>query len=232
MSQARYDPQSVRKLFDEMAATYGRINLISSFGFTARWRHQCTENLPLDRAQCVFDLMSGMGELWRSLARGLSPSATVIGVDISAEMTKRSSRERGFRVLVQDVLDGDVPDGVADVVVCSFGLKTFDCEQQRSLARIVQRLLKPGGTYSFVEISVPRFGPLRFLFMFYLKYMIPWIGRLLLGDPQCYRMLGAYTEAFGSASYFGSCLNEAGLETESVRYFFGCATGVRGVKPA
>ena len=43
----RYEPDAVRRLFKDMAATYGRTNLLSSFGFTVRWRHQATEDLPL-----------------------------------------------------------------------------------------------------------------------------------------------------------------------------------------
>jgi len=91
--------------------------------------------------------------------------------------------------------------------------------------------LKPGGTYSFVEISVPPFLPLRGAYMFYLKWLIPLAGRLLLGNPDTYRMLGAYTQAFDNSTHFADCLRLAGLTVVPVSYFFGCATGVRGLKP-
>jgi len=231
--QARYDAESIRALFDDMASTYGHVNLISSFGFTARWRHQAVAGLPLASAGCVVDLMSGMGELWRSLARTLPASARVVGVDISPEMARRTQRMWHFpvEVCIADVLAWDAQPGFADVVVSSFGLKTFDREQQGCLAHKVARLLKPGGSFSFVEISVPAFLPLRTLYMFYLKRLIPLVGRMLLGNPDCYRMLGVYTEAFDNAKYFASCLRQAGLEAVPVSYFFACATGVRGAKP-
>jgi len=158
--------------------------------------------------------MSGMGELWRSLSNKLSVSARVVGVDLSYEMARRTPREWSFasEIRVEDVLAWDGPSGFADVVVSSFGLKTFDREQQRCLAEIVARMLKAGGSYSFIEISVPPFVPLRFLYMLYLNNIIPIIGRLLLGNPDCYRMLGAYTDAFGNASHFAQCLREGGLK--------------------
>jgi ubiquinone/menaquinone biosynthesis C-methylase UbiE len=78
---------------------------------------------------------------------------------------------------------------------------------------------------------VPPLLPLRAAYMFYLKWVIPLIGRLLLGNPDCYRMLGVYTQAFGNATHFAGCLRKAGLEVDPVSYFFGCATGVRGRKP-
>jgi hypothetical protein len=59
----QYDAKSIRTLFDEMASTCGYVNLVSSFGFTARWRHQAVDGLPLETAKCVVDLMSSMGEL-------------------------------------------------------------------------------------------------------------------------------------------------------------------------
>lgn len=232
MRHARYDPESIRALFDDMAATYGYINLITSFGFSARWRHQTVEGLPLADADCVVDLMSGMGELWRSLAGGLRPAATVTGVDLSPEMARRAARQWPFslEVLVADVLDWNPVPGFADVVVSSFGLKTFNAGQQRRLAEKVALLLKPGGAFSFVEISVPRPGMLRVVYMFYLKRLIPFLGRMLLGNPDCYRMLGIYTEAFDDVTHFAGCLRDAGLEVRQVSYFFGCATGVRGLK--
>jgi ubiquinone/menaquinone biosynthesis C-methylase UbiE len=233
LDKTRYDPEAVRKLFDDMASTYGHVNLISSFGFSARWRHQVVADLPLGSADCVVDLMSGMGELWRSLARGLPASARVVGVDLSPEMTRKARRDWHFpvEIAVTDVLNWDVRTSSADIVVSSFGLKTFDRDQQQRLAQIVAQLLKPGGVYSFIEISVPSFLPLRALYMFYLKWVIPVVGRIFLGNPDCYRMLGVYTEAFGNTSHFTKCLKAAGLESSAVSYFFGCATGVRGIKP-
>jgi ubiquinone/menaquinone biosynthesis C-methylase UbiE len=233
LAQARYDPASIQALFDDMASTYGHVNLISSFGFAARWRHQVVAGLPLASADCIFDLMSGMGELWRSLAMTLPASARVVGVDISPEMAGRALRKWHFSVEVRvtDVLAWDPESATADVVVSSFGLKTFDRGQQMRLANIVALLLKPGGTCSFVEVSVPPFLPLRAAYMFYLKWLIPVVGRVLLGNPDSYRMLAVYTQAFGNVTHFANCLREAGLEVVPVSYFFGCATGVRGIKP-
>lgn len=153
-----------------MAATYGYVNLISSFGFTARWRHQTVAALPLESAECVLDLMSGMGELWPSMAERLPATARVIGVDLSGEMIGRTRRDWDFpvEICLADVLEWEPGTNIADVVVSSFGLKTFDREQQRKLAQKVAELLKPGGMFSFVEISVPPSRILRGVYMFYL----------------------------------------------------------------
>lgn len=233
MAASHYDAEYVRGLFDDMASTYGRINLVSSFGFTIRWRHQAVAGLPLGSASCVVDLMSGMGELWRSLGPHLPASARLVGVDFSEQMAHRTPREWPFSVEVRiaDALAASAAPIDADVVVSSFGLKTFSRHQQGVLARRVAEILRPGGAYSFIEISVPRGWLLRTVYMLYLKRVIPFVGRLMLGNPECYRMLGVYTEAFGDASHFAECLRQEGLEVTETSFFLGCATGVRGIKP-
>ena len=154
----RYDPESIRALFDGMAATYGVINLLTSFGFAAHWRRQAVEALPrIEQFVKVADLMSGMGELWWSMARLVHRPSEVVAVDLSAEMARRASAQRPFAVAlhVADVLAIDFEPGSFDAIVSSFGLKTFNSEQQGQLATLVALWLRPGGAFSFVEISVP-----------------------------------------------------------------------------
>jgi ubiquinone/menaquinone biosynthesis C-methylase UbiE len=232
-TQPGYDSNAVRALFDEMAATYGIVNFIASFGFAARWRHQLVQGLPLASASHVVDLMSGMNELCRSVAPHAAPTMRLTAIDISQEMTRRARMHWPFRVEIhlQDVLTWDSEPACADAVISSFGLKTFDRTQQQQLSERVARLLRPGGVFSFVEISVPPARLLQFPYLFYLNRVIPWIGRLFLGNPANYRLLGVYTQAFGTCRHFAECLRQQGLEVSEVSYFFGCATGVRGMRP-
>ena len=122
----------------------------------------------------------------------------------------------------------DLPPGSADVVLSSFGLKTLSADQLRVLARQVHEVLVPGGRLSAVEISVPPSRWLRPVYMFYLRRVIPMIGTMLLGNPDNYRWLGVYTDAFGDCSDACVAFSESGLEVEMVSFFFGCATGIVG----
>ena len=45
-------------------------------------------------------------------------------------------------------------------------------------------------------------------------------------------MIGTYSTNFGDASGLAAMLREQGLEVAYSKYFFGCATGVAGRKPA
>ena len=93
------------------------------------------------------------------------------------------------------------------------------------------RLLKPGGKLSVLEISAPRSRVLQWPYLFYLKYMIPFLGRKFLGNPANYRMLGIYTERFGDCAKVEKIFKEAGLAVCFRKYFFGCVTGLTGKKP-
>jgi len=230
-----FDENEVRRLFDEMAETYGVVHLISSFGFCRRWRRQTLEQVILPPGPAVADLMSGMGELWPSIA-ARTRDARILAIDISPEMVRRAEgndlgKGAQVEVRVADVLTTEIEPESVDAVVSSFGLKTFSPAQQETLARRIAAMLRPGGSLSLTEISVPPNLALRAVFMAYLTHVVPLIGRCFLGNPENYRKLGRYTRSFGSAKGMAAALRASGLHAELRSYFFGCATGVVGSKP-
>jgi demethylmenaquinone methyltransferase/2-methoxy-6-polyprenyl-1,4-benzoquinol methylase len=229
-----YDPRVIKKLFDEMAGTYGLVNVVSSFGLCRRWRRQCLRSIRIPRGAAAIDMMSGMGELCPDLSVALGPEGRIIAIDISASMCQGAARLKlrcPLELLQEDVLAHGFEPGSADLVVSSFGLKTFSAQQVKALARVIAAALKPGGVFSFIEISVPSNRWLRGPYLFYLDRIIPLVGALFLGNPDCYRQLGIYTRAFGSCAQAARHFRAAGLETEERTFFFGCATGLRGRRP-
>lgn len=220
-----------------MAATYGVMNMVTSFGFAFWWRRQCAWAIPVDQGMTVVDLMTGQGELFGPLSRRVGSVGRLIGIDLSPVMCGRAEEtaqrcDVPTRVLRADALACPLPDRSADAVFCSFGLKTLDTDQTRKLAAEVFRILKPGGKCSFLEISIPPMLLLRCPYRFYLNCCIPFLGKLFLGNPDHYRMLGIYTDAFGNVTQAARLFSEAGMNVETSKYFFGCATGFVARKPA
>lgn len=238
MSADLYDPGRIKSLFDEMAATYGAVNMISSFGFCIRWRAQCVRYATIAPGMTVCDLMTGMGECWSWIARRMNGSGRIIGVDFSPEMCARARKHVAdiapiaVEVLEEDALDCSIESASVDSVVSTFGLKTLSHDGQVQLAREVDRILKPGGTFSFVDISVPKSRLLQCPYMAYLDYAIPVIGRAFLGNPDNYRHLGIYTKSFSSSADCCDVFRNEGLDTHPIELFFGCASGFHGTKPA
>lgn len=221
-----------------MSSTYGLTNYLSSFGFTERWRKACIRRIEhVIDTDMIYDLMSGMGELWVAISQSDLKPKEINAVDISPSMNKIALRNRSkvsakVNLLLQNILNNELDANSADVIVSSFGLKTFNSEQLTILAGEISRILKPGCFFSFVEISVPPNKMLRFFYMIYLKWLIPLIGLLFQGNSRDYRMLGVYTEKFGNCQGFHQLLIAEGLESHYEKLFFGCASITWGRKVA
>ncbi len=233
MPAANHDDAYVRNLFDRMGPTYDAINLVSSFGFSEFWRWQCVRTANIRPGDRVCDMMAGSGECWRHIhAHG----ASVVSVDFSKVMAERQVR-RGNRLRLpvdircENALECSIADGSIDRVVGAFGLKTLDTDATRRFALEIHRILRPGGRISLVEISHPEGWWLAGVYRWYVGHAIPLVGKVFLGDVECYRMLGVYTREFGSCDRVVALFADAGLEVSVRRHFFGCATSIVGSRP-
>jgi ubiquinone/menaquinone biosynthesis methyltransferase len=231
-----YDTKYIEELFDEMAKSYEKVNYVTSFGFSKRWRRQFVENARISAETTVCDLMCGMGECWSAILKRMSGNSRLVAVDLSGGMLKGAFKRKDkfanhtIAIHKQNALENDLETEFADSVVSAFGIKTFSDEQKEILAAEIWRILKPNGTFSLIEVSVPNNALLKSTYMFYLKRIIPFIGRIFLGNPENYKMLGVYTEKFGNCRKMKEILEKQGFTVDYHDYFFGCATGLSGTK--
>jgi len=234
-----YDAQFVKGVFDRCSDRYIIFSLLCSFGFTERWRRQCVATMPEMEVPSAqgYDLMAGTGEVWPHLLKRRQSIASITAVDISSGMHRlamqRLHAHRAHRInfVEDDVLASELPAGSADFIVSTFGLKTFNPAQHERLAGLVARVLRPGGVFAMIEASDPKDWPLRPLYLFHLKIVLPMIERVFLRGAQDFAMVGTYSINFGDAAQFGEMLRGHGLEVTFHRFFFGCATGGSGLKP-
>jgi ubiquinone/menaquinone biosynthesis C-methylase UbiE len=234
-----FDPNFVKGVFDRCGPNYRYWSQIASFGFVWLWRKQCVQLLPLkiNDGASIYDLMAGTGETWGLLLKRYSALNKIIALDISETMVKnaieRLHKMRATKIEVReaDVLKQTALPASADVMISSFGLKTFNQEQQAGIAKFVAATLKSGGAFSFVEASDPHGWWFRPQYRFYMCRVLPFIERLFLNGAQDFAMIGDYTAAFVDCSHFASCLRDEGLTVQYRKLFFGCASVVYGEKP-
>lgn len=180
----------------------------------------------------VVDLMAGSGECWPYLKQRITSKGRILSVDISEVMCERQKRRanRSFnkdvKIRCENALSTSLPDASADFIVSAFGLKTFNSEQMKQLAREMFRILRPGGRCSLLEISTPESTLLRIPYHFYICSIIPWIGRIFLKNIECYKMLGVYTKAFGGCERIAEYFRAAGFDVTTNSHFFGCASSL------
>ncbi len=232
-----YSFEFLRSLFNEMAGSYDRVNTLTSFGFSNRFRQQFIEKAALEEGLVVCDLMCGAGESWAFIVNKIGATGKIIALDLSPMMIDGAKKKLtqfpyvDIRVMEGNALSTGLPDDSVDRIVIGFGLKTLATELLPNFSNELFRILRPNGLVSMIEMSEPRGWRLRPLFMWYLKKVVPVIGRLLLGNPSNYRMLGIYTERFQGCEPVAQVMQSAGFESEVVKYFFGCATGIVARKP-
>ena len=232
-----YDPAYVKDVFDRCSDSYIAFSYVCSMGFTERWRRQCVAllDLPADARQ-GFDIMAGTGEVWPHLFDAYPGIDTVTAVDISEGMHRRARArmqdlaDEKVSFICDDVLQSGLPDNSADFIVSTFGLKTFNRSQHAKLADLVARVLKPGGKFAFIEASDPYGWPLRPLYLFHLKKVLPLVERTLLRGAQDFAMIGQYSTNFGDASDFADQLRARNLDVTFRKHFYGCATSASGSK--
>lgn len=231
-----YEPEFVKKLFNQMSGSYERMNYITSFGFSIRWRQQFIRKIPKTNENIkVMDLLSGLGENWGYLLKQF-PNADFYALDFSEEMVYKSSEKNGkncnnrFTILNENLLETKLEPRQFDVVTCAYGLKTFNENQLEQIAKVLSRILKQNGKFSFVEVSKPDNRILYFFYSLYIGKIIPILGKLFLGNPNDYKMLWIYTEEFKNSQSVAKIFEKHNLQVNLDAYFFGCATGISGVK--
>ena len=101
--------------------------------------------------------MAGTGEVWPYLLRRFPRLEKITALDISHRMHLEAvDRLHGAYAskvthIEADALNADLPANYADILVSTFGLKTFNVEQQAVLAKQIARILKPGGSFALIE---------------------------------------------------------------------------------
>lgn len=70
MPENIYHPEFVKALFNKMSSSYERMNFITSFGFSIRWRKQFLRYLHSNGQNIeIIDLLTGMGETWEDFVQ-------------------------------------------------------------------------------------------------------------------------------------------------------------------
>jgi demethylmenaquinone methyltransferase/2-methoxy-6-polyprenyl-1,4-benzoquinol methylase len=214
-----YSKEYVRALFDRIAFRYDLLNHLLSSGFDFYWRAKAVRMLAPGRPQRILDVATGTGDL-AIKAASLQPMQ-IIGIDISVEMLTRArmkvnEKKLGHLVTLQE---GEAehlsfPDASFDAVTAAFGVRNFsDCEQG---LREMRRVLKPGGVAMILEFSQPGFYPLRMLFSFYSRTILPIIGGIISKSREAYEYLPATVDEFPSGEAMLTMLRTAGFtRTES-----------------
>lgn len=182
----------------------------------------------------VLDVACGTGDFsMEALKHGVKK---VIGADISENMLTVAREKAKERKLTEqlDFRYGDsenleFPDNTFDAVTVAFGVRNFE-HLEKGLTEMY-RVLKPGGKVVILEFSTPERFPMKQLYRFYFKRVLPWIGGIVSGNRKAYEYLPTSVFAFPQGEAFLKIMRSCGYrQVSQCRLTFGIASLYVGEK--
>ena len=212
-------PDRIAGMFDAIAPRYDLLNRLLSAGIDRRWRAKAIESLALTGRETLLDVCTGTGDVAlqaRKGGTGGSRAARVIGIDFAGAMLAfgrrkvRDAGEEGHIALLRgDAANLPVQDASVDAATVAFGIRNVQ-HPERACAEMA-RALRRGGRLAILEFGVPRIPGISTLYLWYFKYLLPRVGRMVSGHSAAYSYLPASVGTFPPPASFMVILEQAGF---------------------
>lgn len=228
------EKEYVRSLFDKIAYRYDLLNHLLSGGADLYWRRAAIQKLVEHQPKIILDVATGTGDFALAAMR-LKPE-NVVGVDISEQMLEIGRKKIAQRNLSEKVrLELGEAENLKfdndhfDAAIVAFGARNFE-HLDKGLSEM-NRVVRKGGAIVVLEFSRPKVFPLKQLYFFYFKNVLPFIGSLISKDKDAYQYLPDTVMKFPEGKEFLERLRTAGFSSLiEDRLTFGIATIYSGVK--
>ncbi len=225
--------QRVRDMFGEIAPKYDRMNHLLSMNVDRYWRWRAVRMIGPNQVDPILDVCTG--DLAFSFHRYTDGKVPVYGSDFCFEMLEigrqKSDRfDRSVTFVEADAQNLPFADDQFQVVSAAFGLRNVADTDQG--LREMTRVCQPGGKVAVLEFSIPRRQPVKGMYGWYFKNVLPRIGqRLARNDSSAYNYLPNSVGEFPSYEALTDRMVQAGLSTANFYPLtFGIATLYVGVK--
>jgi len=202
----------VRDLFTAIAPRYDFLNHVLSLNVDRSWRRTAVQRLGWEAKPdgTYLDLCPGTLDLAPELARRDRFRGRVIGAHFAVPMLTRG-RDKAPRTVpvAADALALPFPAARFDGALVGFGVRNL-ADLDTGL-REAARVLKPGARFVVLELTTPRFAPLRAVYLFYFRKILPAIGRLVSKHRDAYTYLPESVLAFPEPEALSQRLLAAGF---------------------
>lgn len=202
----------VRAAFTAIAPRYDLLNHVLSLNVDRRWRRQAVDALGWERIPrgMYLDLCAGTMDLGLDLAGRPGFGGGVVGADFVVPML-RLGRRKGpaVRAVGADALALPFPPRRFDGCVVGFGIRNL-ADVDAGL-REIARVLKPGGRLVILDFAMPTAWPIRPLYLFYFRHLLPRVGRVVSKHRDAYAYLPASVAEFASPEEMRDRLSVVGF---------------------
>jgi len=206
--------EQVAQMFDNVSNNYDFLNRIMTFGIDIKWRKKVVALVGKNNPKTILDIATGTGDFAIMLAK-LNPTK-ITGLDLSKGMldigikkVKNNNLEGLIDMVLGDSEKLPFEDNSFDAITVGFGVRNFE-NLDKGLQEIL-RVLKPKGIFVVLETSQPEKFPIKQIFNFYSKYIIPTIGKLFSKDKRAYTYLPQSAAIFPYGKKFNNILEKNGF---------------------
>jgi demethylmenaquinone methyltransferase / 2-methoxy-6-polyprenyl-1,4-benzoquinol methylase len=119
---------------------------------------------------------------------------TMVGVDLSRNMLlialekwAKKGLDEPFPAVQGDALSMPFRDGTFDKAMVAFGIRNV--QDVGAFLAEVNRVMRKGGRFAVLELSVPKCRITKPLYLTYLTQILPMVGSAQSGEPEAYRYL-------------------------------------------
>lgn len=166
----------IRKIFDETAADYDRIEKLLAQGSGPWYRRQALMRAGLSQGEKVLDVGIGTGLVAREALTLIGPTGKLTGVDPSPGMMGEVKLP-GVELVQGRAEQIPLPDGQWDFLSMGYALRHIS-DVNAAFSEFF-RVVRPGGRVLVLEISKPK-GTLGTWFLkAYMKGIVPLIARFV-----------------------------------------------------
>lgn len=226
--------EQVADMFNNISRKYDLLNHVLSMGIDILWRKRAVRMLKPYTPRIILDIASGTGDFALETSR-IKPDK-IYGVDISEGMLevgrkKVEARNLGHMIEMQlgDSENLHFEDNYFDAVTVAFGVRNYE-NLKLGLSEMF-RVMKPGGHVVIIEFSQPTAFPVKQLYNFYSRAILPRIGKMISKDKAAYEYLPESVSVFPYGQQFLDIMNEVGFtETKSIPLTLGISSIYWGSK--
>ena len=207
--------EGIRKLFDNIAPDYDKLNHILSMNIDKGWRRKAVKEL-LDTQEplSILDVACGTGDFTIEIAQKAPAGSKVTGIDLSEGMMKIGREKIKAAGVDAQMVQGDCEelpyaDNTFHRISVGFGVRNF--EHLEIGLQQMHRVITPGGKLVVLELSVPSNPVIRWCYKLYFLKILPTIGGWISGDRGAYEYLPASVLRFPAPDKFMQMLHQAGF---------------------
>ena len=204
------EPDSIKKMFNKIAAHYDLLNNIISCFTHYQVKKIAVKNLKITPNSKVLDLCCGTGDLGK-IAKKLTPSCEVIGVDFSKNMTDLAAKKSpNIKFMEQDATNLNFDDNSFDYVLMGFGLRNI--KDRQAALKEIHRVLKKDGVFLHLD-----FGNKNFLNKIY-DLIITFFAKMFFKNTESYLYLLKSKNEFPPPNILAEEFKNAGFNVKTIKY--------------